>query len=338
MNRMFDPETRFTWPRARNSVLKTKLVNGTFTEHSCMEALFVEKVNERYNETEMIQIGRKWGESSMLSEIAIPIFVGICKNTVNEGPDSERIRRYKNFYVTLNQFYEKHSNVYMELNIGKVHFHLNHLMVVIGQIVAHAKRDDLELGIQDFVVLKKNVTYLFHLAASEELNIALSKCKKVKYPETSLFGETMQLILESKESTLPPTIQLNNEIKPVSVDNGIAEEFSIELGEGIWLLVTIIGPRVGLFGHTVIPKYRVCRFIRFFSRVWGPGEGAFWNLNGFISFDFGTTSQKVLEISVKASDDQWRELKMDAINKKEFLPEPLASTTAFRILGSYAEY
>ena len=338
MNRLFDPETRFTWPRARNSVLKTKLVNGTLTEHSCTEALFVERVDEKYDEAKMIQFGKNWGESSMSAEIAIPIFVSICKNTVNEGPEKERIRRYKNFYVTLNQFYEKHSNVYMELNIGKVHFHLNHLMAVIGQIVSHDKRDNLELGIKDFVLLKKNITYLFYMAASEEMNISLAKYKGAKYPGTSLFKDTMRLILANKEAAFSPTIQLNKEINPVSVDSGIADEFSIELGDGIWLLVTTIGPRVGLFGHTVIPKYRVLRFIRFFSRIWGPGIGAFWDLNGFISFDFGITSQKVLEISTTASDDQWRELKMDAIKKSEFLPEPLASTTAFRILGSYAEY
>ena len=143
----------------------------------------------------------------------------------------------------------------------------------------------------------------------------------------------MNLILENEASVLTPTIRLNEEIHPVTVGGE-----SIDLGGGLWMIVTTIGPRVGLFGHTLIPKYRTYRFVRFFSRSWGPGNVGFWSLKGIITFDFGEASSIALGISTTASDEQWRKLKLDAIKRRELLPEPLLSTTAFRILGSYAEY
>jgi len=346
MNRLTNPEVRFSWPRTRNKVLKTTLVNSTVTEHMCSEVIFVDKVTENYDIKAITQLGKQWGTLAKTAQKAIPIFVDICRNMSQEGLDATETNRFRSFYKILDRFCEKHSNAYMELNIGRVHFKLNHLIAVVKQIMSHEKRNSLDLGIKDFAIFQKNITFLFDLAIGERFNIIYAEYKEASYPSTSLIDELLIAIVNDK-TTLEPILELNKEIYPVTIGGG-----TIAIDEGHWVIITTIGQYPGLFGQaglgpshqsalfgvSIVPKYRTFRLVSFFSRTWGPGIPNFWSLKGVITFDFGNDSASALEMSRTASDDKWRKVLDSSLRKSELLPEPLLSTPAFKILGSMAEH
>ena len=312
----------------------------------CSEVIFVDKVSETYDIGAIIRLGKKWKMMSNAAQKAIPIFVDICRYMVQPCLDSAETSKFRSFYKILDRFCAKHSNAYMELNIGRVHFRLNHLIAVIKQIMGHEKRDSLNLGIEDFAIFQKNITFLFNLAVGERFNVFYAKYKEASYPSTSLIDDLLALIIND-QTTLEPELKLNKEIHPVTIGGG-----TIEIEEGHWVIITTIGQYPGLFGQgglgpghqsalfgaSIIPKYRTFRFVSFVSRAWGPGTLSFWPLKGIITFDFGNDSASALEMSRTASDDEWRKVLDNALRKSELLPEPMLSTPAFRILGSLAEH
>lgn len=346
MNRLTDPDVRFSWPRTRNKVLKTSLYNSTMTEHMCSEVIFVDKVAENYDIDAITLLGKQWGTLTRKAQKAIPIFVDICRNMIQENPNTAETKKFRSFYKILDRFCTKHSNAYMELNIGRVHFRLNHLIAVVKQIMGHEKRNSLDLGIEDFAVFQKNITFLFDFATGERFNVIYAKYKEASYPSTCLIDDLLNTIVNDK-TTLEPVLKLNKEIYPVTIGGG-----TIEIEEGHWVIITAIGQYPGLFGQgglgpshqselfrvSIEPKYRTFRFVSFFSRTWGPGTANFWSLKGIITFEFGNDSASALEMSRTASDDEWRKVLDNALRKSELLPEPLLSTPAFRILGSLAEH
>ena len=346
MNRLTDPSVRFSWPRTRNKILKTSLKNATLVEHMCSEVIFVEKAAEDYDERALMQLGKQWGKMARATQKAIPILVDVCKNMAGSEPKTTKLNRFKSFYKTLDKFCEKHSNAYMELNIGRVHFKLNHILEVLKQIMVHENRNALYLGIEDLVTFQKNVAFLLNFAIGERFNIWYAEHKKESYPNVSSINELLELILDD-QVTLEPKIRLNKEVYPVTIGGG-----TIEIEEGHWAIITTIGQLPGLFGQTglgpshsselfrtsIVPKYRTYRFVSFFSRTWGPRGLDFWPLKGIITFDFGNDSASALEMSRTASDDEWRKVLDGALKKSELLPEPMLSTPAFRILGSLAEH
>lgn len=346
MNRLTDPDIRFSWPRTRNKILKTSLCNSTITEHMCSEVIFVDKVSENYDIKAITQLGKQWGMMARTAQKAIPIFVDICRNMTQTRLDSAETNKFRSFYKILDRFCAKHSNAYMELNIGRVHFRLNHLIAVVKQILRHEKRSSLDLGIEDFAIFQKNITFLFELAIGERFNVIYAKYKEASYPSTSLIDDLLASIVDDR-TTIEPKLELNKEIYPVTIGGG-----TIEIEDGHWVIITTIGQYPGLFGQaglgpshqsalfrvSIEPKYRTFRFVSFFSRTWGPGIPNFWPLKGIITFDFGNDSASALEMSRTASDDKWRKVLDSALKKSELLPEPLLSTPAFRILGSLAEH
>ena len=346
MNRLTDPKVRYSWPRTRNKIQKTSLENSTLVEHMCSEVIFVEKIAEIYDVRKLTQIGKRWGEIARTTQKAIPMLVDICKSMAGSESKTTKLNRFRSFYKILDRFCEKHSNAYMELNIGRMHFKLNHVIEVLKQIMAHENRSALYLGIEDFATFQKNITFVLNFAIGEQFNIWYAEYKNEPYPNTCLIDELLETVVND-QTTLEPKITLNKEVYPVTVGGG-----TIEIEKGHWAIVTEIGQYPGLFGQaglgpghpsalfgvSIVPKYRTYRFVSFFSRTWGPRVLDFWPLKGIITFDFGNDSASALEMSRTASDDEWRKVFDGALRKSELLPEPLLSTPAFRILGSLAEH
>ena len=291
--------------------------------------------------------GSKLGQIVKNDTTGIPMFVDICKNMVSNIETPKEHAKFRGLYKILNQFCITHSNAYMELNVGRVHFKMNHTITVVMEIMAHENRDNLDLGIEDITIFQKNIAFLFNLAASELFNAWYAKYKSITYPDTSLIESLVNTIVED-QSVLKPKLILNKEVYPVTIGGG-----TVDIEEGHWAIITTIGqypglfgqnPSLGpghqsaLFGNVIVPKYRTFRFVSFFSRSCGPEKTRFWALKGVITFEFGNDSVSALEMSITATDDEWRKVLDSAVRRSELLPEPLLSTPAFKILGSFAEH
>ena len=325
-------QSQFNWPRFRHSLLEMEMKEDSKIENFCTEITFVERpynLNNYVKSDTPMEVISLMKDTMISAQRIIPLFIEKCK----QGTEIDS-RKLEAFYPVLRRFCENFPNQSIECNIGELHFHLNHLLVVVLKIIGPGNEEySIAWGAEKWERFESDIDYLINMAASEYCSIKFAESKRMYYPSNSLFSEVVQAVLTNAGQANLPKIIRNDCVLPL-IPNGETKK----LEDGIWILEKTVGTRLGLFGSVFLPKFTITRVIMFYSRLSGPKQSYKWNLEGPITFEASSISEKAIDMPQGAPTIEWTNLVKNARSKAELIPEPFESSSASRILKSFEEY
>lgn len=309
-------------------------MDKTKIEDICTEILYVKKISSVPGANEDVDMEMwEFFRDKMLSVQRMTHKISNFCIRANEEADKEGDVRYDGFYKSLKRFCCRFSNQAIEHHVGEFRFSLNNLLMVLINALKTVKPQKINFGIRDPESFRKDISYLLNSAVSDLCTGVFAKTKNFIYPINGLYQELEELVQDALQDVTGPSLEFNNSVLPMS-DEGD----TIVVGSGTWLLRETTGPRVGLFGNNQIPEHRIFRLIMFYSKQTGPKKNYTWDLNGPITFEFGTASEKSIEMRQAAPIIEWQDLVRQACRNAELLPEPFSSIMGSRILKAYTIY